>query len=212
MSSTAISDKLPCFTMKTTLITILSLLLVGSVICWITGVFPSAPTRKTPTLHLGKGDVPAAASEDNLSVYFSPSGGCTDAILREVAKAKDCVYVQAAQFTYSPIAKALVAAKARGVDVRVVIDSGKNEGEKSEADRLIAGKVPTFSDAQHHTAHNKVILIDHHVIFTGSFNLTRESESENAENLLLIEGKPKLVAAYEANFKEHLAHSTKYAK
>src|SRR4051794_19514509 len=198
--------------MKTTLITILSLLLVGSVICWITGVFSNGPTRRTPNLHTGKGDVPAAATEDNLSVYFSPGGGCTDAILREIGKAKECVWVQAAQFTYSPIAKVLVAARVRGVDVRVIIDAGKNEGEKSEADRLIAGKVPTFSDAQHHTAHNKVILIDHRLIFTGSFNLTRESESENAENLLMIEGKPKLVAAYEANFKEHLGHSTKYGK
>ena len=198
--------------MKTTIISILSLLLVGSVICWITGVFSNGPVRKTPNLHTGKGDVPAAASEDNLSVYFSPSGGCTDAILREIGKARDCVWVQAAQFTYSPIAKALVAAHQRGVDVRVVIDASKNEGDKSEADRLIAGKVPTFSDAQHHTAHNKIILIDHRLIFTGSFNLTRESESENAENLLQIEGKPKLVAAYEANFKEHLSHSTKYGK
>jgi phosphatidylserine/phosphatidylglycerophosphate/cardiolipin synthase-like enzyme len=198
--------------MKTTVITIFSLLLVGSVICWITGVFSDTKTRRIPNLHLGKGDAPPAASEDNLAVYFSPSGGCTDAILREIGKAKECVWVQAAQFTYSPIAKALVAAHVRGVDVRVVIDSGKNDGEKSEADRLVAGKVPTFSDAQHHTAHNKVILIDHRLIFTGSFNLTRESESENAENLLMIEGKPKLVAAYEANFKEHLSHSAKYAK
>ena len=198
--------------MKTTIATVLSLLIVGSVICWITGVFSDTKPRRTPNLHTGKDDVPAAASEDNLSVYFSPSGGCTDAILREIGKAKTCVWVQAAQFTYSPIAKALVAAHQRGVDVRVVIDSGKNDGEKSEADRLIAGKVPTFSDAQHHTAQNKVILIDHRLIFTGSFNLTRESESENAENLLLIEGKPKLVAAYEANFKDHLSHSAKYAK
>jgi len=162
----------------------------------------------------GKGDGSAtpAATEDNLSVYFSPNGGCTDAIVREIGKASDCIYVLAAQFTYSPIAKALVAAHARGVDVRVVIDQGKNDVEKSEADRLVAGHVPTFSDGQHHTAHNKVILIDHRLIFTGSFNMTRESESENAENLLLIEGRPKLVAAYEANFKEHLSHSTPYAK
>ena len=198
--------------LKTVIITVLSLLLMGVVICWVTGVLPTSGSRKHTTARLGKGDATPAATEDNLSVYFSPNGGCAEAIVREIGKASKSVYVLAAQFTYSPIAKALVAAQARGVDVQVVIDQDKNDDSKSEADRLIAGHVPTFSDAQHHTAHNKVILIDHNLIFTGSFNLTRESESENAENLLMIEGKPKLVAAYEANFKEHLSHSKKYAK
>jgi phosphatidylserine/phosphatidylglycerophosphate/cardiolipin synthase-like enzyme len=198
--------------LKTISITVLSLLLTTVVVCWIAGVLPDSKPRKSLVLRHGKGDVPPAVTEDNLSVYFSPNGGCTDAIVREIEKASDSVYVLAAQFTYSPIAKALVAAHARGVDVRVVIDQGKNDGEKSEADRLISGHVPTFTDGQHHTAHNKVILIDHRLIFTGSFNMTRESELENAENLLLIEGRPKLVAAYEANFREHLSHSTKYSK
>ena len=65
-----------------------------------------------------------------------------------------------------------VAAEARGVDVKVVIDQEKNEGEKSEIDRLVAGHVPTFTDGRHHTAHNKVMIIDHRLIFTGSFTLS----------------------------------------
>ena len=199
--------------LKTIVVTVFALLIMGAAVCWIAGVFPNSRTSKSPVLRHGKNEpAPPAATEDNLAVYFSPNGGCTDAIVREIGKASDCVYVLAAQFTYAPIAKALVAAHARGVDVRVIIDHGKNDGEKSEADRLVTGHVPTFTDAQHHTAHNKVILIDHRLIFTGSFNMTRESEAENAENLLMIEGKPKLVAAYEANFKEHLSHSTAYAK
>jgi phosphatidylserine/phosphatidylglycerophosphate/cardiolipin synthase-like enzyme len=198
--------------LKTIVMSVFALLVMAAAICWVAGVFPDSRPKRGPVIRHGKGDVPAAATEDNLSVYFSPNGGCTDAIVREIGKASESIYVQAAQFTYAPIAKALVAAQARGVDVRVVIDHEKNDGEKSEADRLIAGHVPTFTDSQHHTAHNKVILIDHRLIFTGSFNMTRESENENAENLLMIEGKPKLVAAYEANFKEHLSHSTKYSK
>jgi phosphatidylserine/phosphatidylglycerophosphate/cardiolipin synthase-like enzyme len=195
----------------TFVISICSLLIAAVVVCWLAGVFPDLKTTKGRLIRPGSGSTPAA-TEDNLTVYFSPNGGCTDAIVREIGQASKCIYVLSAQFTYSPIAKALVAAHARGVDVRVVIDHEKNDGEKSEADRLIAGRVPTFTDSQHHTAHNKVILIDHRLIFTGSFNMTRESESENAENLLMIEGRPKLVAAYEANFKEHLSHSTPYAK
>jgi phosphatidylserine/phosphatidylglycerophosphate/cardiolipin synthase-like enzyme len=199
--------------LKTIIISVASLLLMGVVVCWIAGVLPIGTSGKSQSGRLGKRDQALpSVSEDNLTVYFSPNGGCTEAIVREIGKSSQCVYVLAAQFTYAPIAKALIAAHARGVDVQVVIDQDKNEGEKSEADRLVEGHIPTFTDARHHTAHNKVILIDHRLIFTGSFNLTRESETENAENLLLIDGKSKLVTAYEANFKEHLSHSKPYSK
>jgi phosphatidylserine/phosphatidylglycerophosphate/cardiolipin synthase-like enzyme len=201
---------------KTVAFSIGSLAFAAVVVCWIAGVPAPGPRKARPDQANRPGRpapaaTPPAAAEDDLSVYFSPNGGCTEAIVREIGNATQCVYVQAAQFTSSPIAKALVSAKERGVDVRVVIDRRK-DGEKSEADRLVAGGVPTFADGMHHTAHNKVILIDHRLIFTGSFNFTLESEAENAENLLLIRDKPRLVAAYEANFKEHLSHSTKYGK
>lgn len=200
---------------KTVAFTVCSVLVAGAAVCWVAGVFPAAGAtrvaRPDRPAKATAGPTPPATSDDGLSVYFSPDGGCTEAIVREIGDARQCVYVQAAQFTSAPIAKALVAAKGRGLDVTVVIDRRK-DGEKSEADRLADGGVPTFTDGQHHTAHNKIVLIDHRLIFTGSFNLTRESEAENAENLLLIRGKPNLVAAYEANFKHHLSHSVPYAK
>ena len=34
--------------------------------------------------------------------------------------------------------------------------------------------------------------------------------NSNGENLLIIEGKPKLTAAFEDNFEKHLAHSKLY--
>ena len=156
--------------------------------------------------------VPPAAAEDGIAVYFSPNGGCADAIVHAVDGARECVYVQAAQFTSAPIARALVAAKGRGVDVRVVVDRKKEDDDHSQIDRLLAAGVPAFADAQHHTAHNKLMLIDHHLILTGSFNFTRDADTENAENLLVIDGKPKLLEAYERNFKEHLGHSAAFEK
>jgi len=47
-------------------------------------------------------------------VYFSPNGGCTDAIVRELDKAKGNVLVQAYSFTSCKIAKALLDAHKRG--------------------------------------------------------------------------------------------------
>ena len=75
---------------------------------------------------------------------------------------------------------------------------------------MFADKIPTYLDARHPIAHNKIILIDGRTIITGSFNFTKQAERNNAENLLVIGGRPKLFAAYEANFREHLGHSMAY--
>jgi phosphatidylserine/phosphatidylglycerophosphate/cardiolipin synthase-like enzyme len=50
-------------------------------------------------------------------------------------------------------------------------------------------------------------LINGQTIITGSFNFTDQSEDQNAENLLVIRNKPKLFAAYAAEFEKHLSHS-----
>ena len=42
-------------------------------------------------------------------IYFSPNGGCTEAIVNEISHAKSEIYVQAYSFTSAPIAKALNA-------------------------------------------------------------------------------------------------------
>ena len=43
-----------------------------------------------------------------IQVYFSPKGGCTEAVVKELNAAKTSVLVQAYNFTSTPIAKALL--------------------------------------------------------------------------------------------------------
>ena len=45
-----------------------------------------------------------------IEVFFSPKGGCTEAVVKELAVAKSTILVQAYSFTSAPIAKALVDA------------------------------------------------------------------------------------------------------
>jgi phosphatidylserine/phosphatidylglycerophosphate/cardiolipin synthase-like enzyme len=60
-----------------------------------------------------------------IEVYFSPKGGCTDAVVRELAAAKNTVLVQAYSFTSAPIVKALVDAHKRGVTIKVILDKSQ---------------------------------------------------------------------------------------
>ena len=160
-------------------------------------------TAKEPSLK-------PAAAQDGVSVFFSPKGGCTEAIVQGIDSARHDIAVQAYYFTSSKIAKALNEAHKRGVKVVVIVDKSIDDGKYSSADYCINNGIECYVDAQHEVAHNKIILIDGKLIFTGSFNFTVRAEEDNAENLVVIENKPKLQAAYEKNFKEHLSHSKRY--
>jgi phosphatidylserine/phosphatidylglycerophosphate/cardiolipin synthase-like enzyme len=149
--------------------------------------------------------------EGDIACYFSPHGGCTEAVVRELDAAKETVLVQAYSFTSTPIAKALIEAHRRGVKITVILDKSNRKDNYSAADFVAHADIPCYIDAQHSIAHNKVILIDGRTIITGSFNFTKAAETSNAENLLVIHNHPQLFAAYETNFKKHLAHSEAYA-
>lgn len=70
--------------------------------------------------------------------------------------------------------------------------------------------MPIFTDRQHSIAHNKVIVIDGDTVITGSFNFSAAAENSNAENLIILTGRPKIAAACTKDFEEHLAHSGEY--
>lgn len=144
-----------------------------------------------------------------IEVCFSPKGGCTEAIVRELDAAKSTVLVQAYSFTSAPIAKALVDAHNRGVDVRVVLDQSQRGEKYTSADFVRNEGIPVAIDSKHAIAHNKIMVIDGATILTGSFNFTKSAEENNAENLLVIRS-PELAAQYIANWKAHAAHSEPY--
>jgi phosphatidylserine/phosphatidylglycerophosphate/cardiolipin synthase-like enzyme len=118
--------------------------------------------------------------------------------------------VQAYSFTSAPIAKALVDAHKRGVKVQVILDKSQRTEKYSSADFVAHAGIPTYIDAKHAIAHNKIMVIDGYEILTGSFNFTKAAEVNNAENLLVIQDAP-LAAKYAENWRNHLSHSESYS-
>lgn len=151
----------------------------------------------------------AWAESNYWSVYFSPDGGATDAIVAELGKATNDVLVQAYSFTSAPIAKALVDAHKRGLKITVILDKGQKTAKYSSADFVSRAGITTLIDAKHAIAHNKVMVIDGLVLITGSFNFTKAAEEKNAENLLIIRDK-ELADKFIANWHLHEAHSEAY--
>ena len=87
-------------------------------------------------------------------VYFSPKGGCTEAVIRELNKAKSTVLVQAYSFTSAPIAKALMNTHKRGVKVEVILDKSQRTDKYSSATFFSNAGIPVKIDAVHAIAHN----------------------------------------------------------
>jgi len=142
-------------------------------------------------------------------IYFSPHGGCTDAIVKEISKAKQEILVQAYSFTSKEIAKALVDAHKRGVKTEIILDKSNRTAKYSAGDFTSHMGIPTYIDSAHAIAHNKIMIIDKETVITGSFNFTKAAEEHNAENLLILKNRD-LAKLYIENWNRHKGHSEVY--
>jgi len=109
----------------------------------------------TLVLPLSWGMAPSKPATPDIQVYVSPRGGCTDAIVKEIAAAKETLLVQAYSSTSAPIAKTIVDAHKRGVKVQVILDKGQRTEKHSSATFLKNAGIPTYIDDKHAIAHNK---------------------------------------------------------
>lgn len=142
------------------------------------------------------------------SVGFSPKGGIEGTLVKYIGSATKSVHVMAYGFTSLPIARALIAAKLRGVDVQVVLDRSNLSAPASKMSLIKTQGIPVWVDSTHPISHDKVIIVDGDRIETGSYNYSNNAESANGENSMIcpsIEG----AALYESHFKFHQAHSVK---
>ena len=144
-----------------------------------------------------------------VKVYFSPKGGCTNAIIKEIEQAKTEVLVQAYSFTSAPIARALLDAHKRGVAVQVILDKSQKTQKYSSATFLKNSRIHTLIDDKHAIAHNKIMVIDREIVITGSFNFTKAAKEKNAENVLVIQSQ-ELAKRFFDNWSQHKEHSNTF--
>jgi phosphatidylserine/phosphatidylglycerophosphate/cardiolipin synthase-like enzyme len=141
-----------------------------------------------------------AKKSGSLAAFFSPKGGCTEAVIREVKAARKEVLVQAFQFASRPLAQALVDAKLRGLRVEILLDWGAEKDANGDLKFFTEQGLTPLINTQFLSAHDKVMILDGQTILTGSFDFTQQSEDDNAENLLVVKGHPDVARAYRERF------------
>lgn len=140
-----------------------------------------------------------------VDVFFSDQ---TAVIVAGIKSAQRHIRVQAYSFTSAPIAQALIAARARGVDVQVLVDHGSalSTDAKTIKELTTAG-IDVAEDARHAIAHNKIVILDGEIVITGSFNFTSAAEKRNAENIVVIRDD-QTAQRFMANWNLHQSHCT----
>lgn len=142
-----------------------------------------------------------------IRVCFTPETSCVHVLLEQIAGAKREILVHAHNFTDRRIMRALVEAKARGVDVQVIMTKKHEDAQSKALKTMLEAGVPTFIDAAARVAHNKVMIFDRRAVTTGSYNFSYAADRANAENLLLIEDSPAIVDDYVANWRRRMSLS-----
>lgn len=147
-----------------------------------------------------------------VQVAFPPDEDANSLIVAALREAHNTVRVQAFSFTSNEIAFALIAAQRRGVDVQVIADAEQmRKLEHNKLGLMYQAGVRIWLDAQHQSAHNKIMVIDgasaSPTVVTGSMNFTYSGQFKNAENLLILRGNKPLADAYSANWQRHRNHA-----
>ena len=129
-----------------------------------------------------------------------------DKLIDNIDAAGSSIHIAAFETDLSPIAGALVRAHNRGVDVRWITDDENGIGQDGEQGHgqfalMSRSGIPIHDDDRSAFMHNKFVVIDNHIVWTGSMNLTTNDFFENNNNIVVVES-PELAAVFEAEFAE----------
>jgi phosphatidylserine/phosphatidylglycerophosphate/cardiolipin synthase-like enzyme len=143
-----------------------------------------------------------------VSVTFSPTGANHEIeknLLDEMARAKTSIDVAIYLFTSDDLADGVIAAKKRGVSVRVLFDGGEAKFVGLSVDgKLSSNGVPvklmnTSGSATAPKFHHKFAVFDGKTVATGSYNWSVDADETSYENSIIIRD-PLIAQVYQKEF------------
>jgi len=171
-------------------------LLISFVLISCGGSSSSSVVESEPTQTSNDSDTVVEVTQQSaktvdLQVFFSKTsgdyydGGVDNNITDDINSAKESVYMAMYDLTNSMITDALIDAKNRGVDVKVTTDDDKINDEKYQ-ELIDAGIVVTDDEDSYALMHNKFLIVDNKILWSGSGNYTVYSFYRNYENYVRI--------------------------
>ncbi len=145
-----------------------------------------------------------ASGSPGITVYFSPcvpddASGGGSALLHLIRGARKSIICALYELEWSDAADALIERHHAGVAVRIVSDSDYKDRPAMRA--CIAAGIPAVFDERKPFMHDKFIVVDGAIVWTGSTNVTENCLFRNNNNALRIESEP-LAVDYAREFEE----------
>jgi phosphatidylserine/phosphatidylglycerophosphate/cardiolipin synthase-like enzyme len=131
---------------------------------------------------------PEALAKPSIEIYYAPEDLPGDRLVALYRKARRYIYVAIYGLTYPPIVRELVAAKKRGVDVRIITDREKVSDPKQESAlrTLRLAGIPIKVNRHDYLMHLKQVVIDDVINTSGSMNQTSSGNQYNDERLDVV--------------------------
>ena len=151
---------------------------------------------------------PTTLSHDWYEIYFTnPTcppeaervGGIDERIAQEIAQAQIQVDIATFDLDSVPIIEALITAKKNGVLVRVAVDNENNP--EATTNRLRRNGISVVEDKRSAFMHNKFVVIDGEVVWTGAMNFTTNDVFCNNNNTVRFQSY-ELAANYSTELNE----------
>lgn len=121
-----------------------------------------------------------------VSSYFSPRRGAADTVVGFIDRCKETIDVAVYAITHDDISSALVRAHQRGVRIRVILDDLQAGNKYSDDEHLVESGISLIRAKQSGCMHNKFIIGDRTAVGTGSLNWTKNADTKNRENFVII--------------------------
>lgn len=130
----------------------------------------------------------SAVSSANVEVLYAPHDAPLDRVVILYRHAKRYIYVSVYGLTYPRAVEALVAAKKRGVDVRMLTDQERTQEVKQNTalQTLRLAGIPIRVNQHEGLMHLKQVVIDDEINASGSMNHTSSGNFYNDERLDII--------------------------
>jgi phosphatidylserine/phosphatidylglycerophosphate/cardiolipin synthase-like enzyme len=122
-----------------------------------------------------------------VDIYFSPDDGVLNALVPVLNSAQKSIYFLAYSFTTNKLGDIVRAKAQAGLTVEGVMDEEQiksNQGTEFDAFRQAGLDVRIDGNAG--LMHHKVFIIDEKIVVFGSYNFSRNAETQNDENLIIV--------------------------
>ncbi|HLP79880.1 MAG TPA: phospholipase D-like domain-containing protein [Acidobacteriota bacterium] len=120
-----------------------------------------------------------------VSVHFCPDDSCEDAVVKQILSANASVRFLTFSLTSDRIASALILVNKTNVTVQGVMEK-RQISQYSVFETLRDAHISVAVSNQTGQLHDKIFIVDDSVVLTGSYNPTKNGDSGNDENLLII--------------------------